>query len=59
MIKPVKDCLKRVNIAGFRPGKAPKAILEKHIGKENLQREVLESLLPQIFAQTSMKINLT
>lgn len=50
--KACKRLSKRVNVAGFRPGKAPKAILEKHIGKEALQREVLESLLPQIFAQT-------
>lgn len=49
--KACKKLSKRVNVAGFRPGKAPKAILEKHIGTEALQREVLESLLPQIFAQ--------
>lgn len=41
---------KRVNIPGFRAGKAPKAILEKHVGKEAIQREVLESTLPEIFA---------
>ena len=49
--KACKKLAKRVNIPGFRPGKAPKAVLEKHIGAEALQREVLESLLPQIFAE--------
>ncbi len=50
--KACKKLAKRVNIPGFRPGKAPKAVLEKHIGPEALQREVLEGLLPQIFAKT-------
>lgn len=49
--KACKKLSKRVNVAGFRPGKAPKAVLEKHIGQEAIQREVLESLLPQIFAK--------
>lgn len=49
--KACKKLAKRVNIPGFRAGKAPKAILEKHIGQEALQREVLESTLPEIFAK--------
>lgn len=48
---------KRVNIPGFRAGKAPKNILEKHIGKEAIQREVLESTLPEIFAKVIKENN--
>lgn len=50
--KACKKLAKRVNVPGFRAGKAPKAILEKHVGKESIQREVLESVLPEIFAKT-------
>lgn len=49
--KACKRLAKRVNVPGFRPGKAPKAVLEKHIGLEALQRDVLENILPQIFAK--------
>lgn len=49
--KACKKLAKRVNIPGFRVGKAPKAILEKHIGQDAIQREVLESLLPAAFAE--------
>lgn len=38
-----------VNIPGFRKGKAPANILEKHLGKDYIQREVIESLIPNIF----------
>lgn len=50
--KACKKLAKRVNVPGFRAGKAPKNILEKHVGKESIQREVLESILPEIFAKT-------
>lgn len=49
--KACNKLAKRVNIPGFRAGKAPKNILEKHIGKEAIQREVLEAVLPEIFAK--------
>lgn len=41
----------RVNVPGFRRGKAPKKILEKHIGVDYIQREVLQSVLPKIFSE--------
>ena len=40
---------KKTNIPGFRKGKAPRAVLERHIGKEGLLREALDSLLPQAY----------
>ncbi len=55
--KACKRLAKRVNIPGFRSGKAPKAILEKHIGAEALQREVLENVLPSIFAKAIQENN--
>jgi trigger factor len=41
-----------VNIPGFRKGKAPNKIVEKHVGVEYIQREVLDAVLPKIFAET-------
>jgi len=39
--------VKKTNIPGFRKGKAPRAILERYIGKESLFEEALNNLVPQ------------
>lgn len=39
-----------VNIPGFRKGKAPRNVLEQHIGEERIKYEALEGALPRIFA---------
>ena len=43
--KAIKRVATRVQIPGFRPGKAPRAIVESHVGRETLIRENLESIL--------------
>jgi len=40
---------KKTNIPGFRKGKAPRAILERYIGKESLLEDALNSLLPEAY----------
>ena len=40
-----------VSIPGFRKGKAPRAILEQHIGKKNLLGEALDHLIPRLYKQ--------
>src|SRR4030042_2248625 len=40
---------KKVVIPGFRKGKAPRAIMERHIGKEVLLEEALEDLIPETY----------
>ncbi|MCD7779489.1 MAG: trigger factor [Candidatus Gastranaerophilales bacterium] len=50
--KACKKLAQRVNVPGFRQGKAPKNILEKYVGIAALQREVLDSVLPTIFENT-------
>ena len=52
-----KRLAQHVNVPGFRKGKAPAKILEKHIGVEYIQREVLESLLPRVFSEAITKNN--
>jgi trigger factor len=39
--------VKRVSVPGFRKGKAPRAVLERHIGRESLLDDALDNLLPQ------------
>jgi len=47
--KAVKHVSEYVNIPGFRKGKAPRNIVEKHVGEEKIKHEALEKLLPKIF----------
>lgn len=41
--------VKKTNIPGFRKGKAPRAVLERYIGKESLLEEALNHLLPRAY----------
>ena len=41
----------KVSIPGFRKGKAPRAILEQHLGKGTLLEDALERLVPQLYKQ--------
>jgi trigger factor len=42
--------VRRVQIPGFRPGKAPRAILERHVGTEALREEALRRLVPERYS---------
>ena len=39
----------RADIPGFRKGKAPREVLERHIGKDRLLEDALSKLLPQAY----------
>jgi len=41
--------VKKTNIPGFRKGKAPRAILERYIGRESLLQDALNHLLPETY----------
>lgn len=47
--------VKEVSIPGFRKGKAPRTVLEKHIGKKGLFDEALNNLLPKACAEAVME----
>jgi len=49
MDKAYRRLSKKVVIPGFRKGKAPRAIMERHIGKEVLLEEALEDLIPETY----------
>ena len=38
-----------VQIPGFRKGKAPRSVLERHIGKDGLLEDALNNILPQTY----------
>jgi trigger factor len=49
--KAYNHLVKRVAVPGFRKGKTPRAILERHIGAGMLFQEALEYLIPEIYIE--------
>jgi len=49
MNKAARRLSERVRIPGFRPGKAPRPIVERHLGRGALLQEALEELIPGIY----------
>lgn len=47
--KAYRKLAQRVNIPGFRRGKAPRHLVERAIGKEYLLEEALETLIPDVY----------
>lgn len=43
--------VRRVQIPGFRLGKAPRAILERHVGSDALREEALRRLVPERYSE--------
>ena len=43
--------VQKVSVPGFRKGKAPRDVLERHIGKDALFKEALEDLIPQTYQE--------
>jgi trigger factor len=51
--KAYKSLVKKVNIPGFRKGKAPRAMLERSIGKEKFTEETLEIMIPEAYKKAA------
>ncbi|HEY41914.1 MAG TPA: trigger factor [Dehalococcoidia bacterium] len=47
--KAYRKLVQRVNVPGFRKGKAPREVLERHVGKETLLNDMLDELVPQAY----------
>lgn len=41
----------KLRVPGFRPGKAPRPVVERMLGREELIREALDSLLPAVYQE--------
>lgn len=51
MDEAYRRLVNKVSVPGFRKGKAPRFILEQHIGKGALLEEALEQLIPQLYKE--------
>ena len=49
--KAYNRMVRRVSVPGFRKGKAPRDVLERHIGKDALFQEALEDLIPAAYKE--------
>lgn len=49
---------KNVKVAGFRPGKAPRHMIEKEIGQDRLNAEILDAVIPETYYEAVIKENL-
>lgn len=50
--------IKDVEVEGFRKGKAPRQVAEKHISKDAVYQKAIESLIPKIYAEIVKKEDL-
>lgn len=44
-----KTLVKKVRIPGFRTGKAPRSVLERHVGKEAMLDEAIKDMVPRAY----------
>jgi len=45
----------RTRVPGFRPGKAPRAMLERYLGRDGLLREALDRLVPEVYQEAAQQ----
>src|SRR5262245_45718842 len=45
----------RAKVEGFRPGKAPRALVEARVGQAALRSEVVETMVPEVVQQALVK----
>ncbi len=53
-----KKIVKKVNVPGFRKGKAPRAILTSYYGKEILYSDAFEIIVPQAYEEALKKLEI-
>ena len=41
----------KVKVPGFRPGKVPRAVLERHVGEDVILQEAIDRLMPEIYRE--------
>ncbi|MFA6081804.1 MAG: trigger factor [Patescibacteria group bacterium] len=52
------EIAKTIKLAGFRPGKVPAVMAEKHIGKAGITSEALEKAIPHYYYEAVLEHNL-
>lgn len=51
MDQAYRKLVQRTKVPGFRPGKAPRSVFERFVGREYLVEQALESLVPEAVAE--------
>ena len=51
MNQAYRRVVNRARIPGFRPGKAPRAMVERYLGRETLLNEALDRLVPEVYEE--------
>ncbi len=54
----VRELGKNVRVPGFRPGKAPRRIVENHLGRDYVQMEALQERLPTWYSEAVVETDL-
>src|SRR3970040_1953081 len=49
---------RRVRVPGFRPGKAPRTVLERYIGRDELYGEAIEELVSSGYRQAVAEVGI-
>lgn len=52
MNKAVRRVAQQIKIPGFRPGKAPREVVERTVGRSALVQEALDELMPDLYQET-------
>jgi len=48
-----RQLVTRTKVPGFRPGKAPRAMLERYLGRDALLRQALDRLVPEVYQEAA------
>ncbi len=57
--KSYEKIVKKTEVPGFRKGKAPRSVLEKHIGEDKLLEDALNSLIPETYENAIKEQDIT
>ncbi len=49
--KAYRRLVKRIEVPGFRKGKTPRNMLERHLGRDHLVHEAIDILIPEAYTQ--------
>src|ERR671933_109908 len=54
----VKELGRKVRVPGFRPGKAPRRVIENHLGRDYIYYEALQDRLPTWYSEAVVETDL-
>jgi trigger factor len=54
----VRELGRKVRVPGFRPGKAPRRVIENHLGRDYIYYEALQDRLPTWYSEAVVETNL-